>query len=562
MSNPASRLPARPSLDQLRKLAKERLQDLRSINSATSLADAQFALAREYGFESWPKLVRHIESLQTPEQRLGQFEQIARDVAQVYHPGNAEALQRLAEVLDMSFTPDEARARLQHDFQQSHGADPAIFGLADAQRIVARQYGFGSWDELVDSIMQPPSDETAERLGLSSSPPFYRIDRTHNTIEPRPPLSDADWDTIFGIMKERGITGLNAGGLMTDAAMARLARLNHVTRVSLGGSKRLTDDGLRHLAHMPQLEKLDIGGWEMQITDRGLEVLRHLPALREFQMCWARRVTDAGMAWLTHCEHLEVVNLMGTPSGDGAINACTGKKKLGRFSTGRLVTDAGIPLLHQFPVFKTWQGGEPEYNLMSFDAKPNALLLDGPFSDAGFARIAGLDGLFGINLFWHVSAMSAAGLAPLTGLANLGFLGCHAQLCNNEAMRHIGEMPRLRMLMGQGAIASDEGFAALSRSRTIEYIWGRECPNLGSRGFAAMAAMPALRGLAVSCLNVDDAALSVLPDFPALRQLMPMDVPDDGFRHVGRCTNSRICGACTAGTRATSPPGTSPGSRS
>jgi len=42
-----------------------------------------------------------------------------------------------------------------------------------------------------------------------------------------------------------------------------------------------------------------------------------------------------------------------------------------------------------------------------------------------------------------------------------------------------------------------------------------------------------LRGLAVSCKFVDDAALASLPDFPALRELMPMDVNDDGFRHVG-----------------------------
>jgi len=89
------------------------------------------------------------------------------------------------------------------------------------------------------------------------------------------------------------------------------------------------------------------------------------------------------------------------------------------------------------------------------------------------------------------------------------------------------------MLMGQGAVASDDGFAALSRSQTIEYIWGCECPNLGGRGFTALAAMPALRGLAVSCKNVDDTSLSALPNFPALRALMPMDVLDEGFRHVG-----------------------------
>src|SRR5262245_63477388 len=91
------------------------------------------------------------------------------------------------------------------------------------------------------------------------------------------------------------------------------------------------------------------------------------------------------------------------------------------------------------------------------------------------------------------------------------------------------------MLMGQGAVASDDGFAALSRSQTIEYIWGHECPDLGGRRFRALAAIPALRGLAVSCKNVDDTGLSALPSFPALRALMTMDVPDEGFRHVGRC---------------------------
>ena len=67
MSNPTapaggSRLPARPSLEQLRKQAKERLTTLRAADPAAKLADAQFALAREYGFESWPKLVHFVSS--------------------------------------------------------------------------------------------------------------------------------------------------------------------------------------------------------------------------------------------------------------------------------------------------------------------------------------------------------------------------------------------------------------------------------------------------------------------------------------------------------------------
>jgi hypothetical protein len=47
--------------------------------------------------------------------------------------------------------------------------------------------------------------------------------------------------------------------------------------------------------------------------------------------------------------------------------------------------------------------------------------------------------------------------------------------------------------------------------------------------------MPALRGLSVSCRHVDDVGVATLPEFPALRELVPMDVPDEGYRHIGRC---------------------------
>jgi len=87
----------------------------------------------------------------------------------------------------------------------------------------------------------------------------------------------------------------------------------------------------------------------------------------------------------------------------------------------------------------------------------------------------------------------------------------------------------------QDTVAGDDGFVALSRSQSIERIWGRRCHNLRSRGFRALANMPSLRGLSVSCLNVEDSAISTLPTFPSLIELMPMDIPDAGYRHIGKC---------------------------
>jgi hypothetical protein len=102
-------------------------------------------------------------------------------------------------------------------------------------------------------------------------------------------------------------------------------------------------------------------------------------------------------------------------------------------------------------------------------------------------------------------------------------------------MSSIAALPHLRFLMCQDTEAGDDGFVALSQSKTIERIWGRRCHNLRSRGFAALSTMPALQGLSVSCLNVDDSGLATLPNFPALTELMPMDVPDEGYRYVGQC---------------------------
>src|SRR5262249_49585662 len=122
----------------------------------------------------------------------------------------------------------------------------------------------------------------------------------------------------------------------------------------------------------------------------------------------------------------------------------------------------------------------------------------------------------------------------LVSLPNLGWLSVDAK---DDWMPYIAQIPRLLYLGVQDTSAGDDGFTALSKSKTLQYIWGRRCHNLRSRGFSGLAELPALRGLSVSCLNVDDSAISALPSFPALRELMPMDIPDRGYRHIGKCRN-------------------------
>jgi hypothetical protein len=317
---------------------------------------------------------------------------------------------------------------------------------------------------------------------------------------------------------------------MTDALLERFSSLEHITALDLDSSKALTVEGLRHLARLPRLRHLNLLGCS-GITDKGLEVLRRLPELESIGLCWTS-ITDEGAAHLAHCTKLRSVDLSATPSGDGAIRALAGMEQLSDFRSGTGVTDEGLALLHEIPIFKHWHGGEPRMSLTGFDAGPNFLMLRGPFTDRGLSRLVGLDGLFALNIDSAQLAITGAGLAPLVDLPHLSWLAFDAK---DDSMAYIAALPHLRFLMCQDTIAGDDGFVALSRSQTIEYIWGRRCHNLRRRGFTALADMPALRALSVSCKNVDDVGVSALPRFPSLRELMPMDIPDAGYRHIAKC---------------------------
>jgi hypothetical protein len=532
------------TLDNLRREAKRWLQALRDGNPEAReqfervyskhtgpkhtgpkrtgpavLRDLQHALAREYGLENWNELKLAVQQAARSRTREA-YEQAARDFVAAYI-GDATALERLNRHYGRSFNLDDLKAeiwRRDYPYRQRSSRLPDRdnhFPIEEAQSIVAQDAGFNNWQKLMQAAAhgEPPQGGP------------YVIDAKDNRIGPRRRLSSADWDELIGVMKERRIPALDANGLVTDETLKRIAELDFVTSLNLGGPRELSDDGLLHLARMPQLEQLYLSDPQGKITDRGLEVLRHLPNLRKFDIGWQAGITDRGVANLRFCDRLEGVILMGTRTGDGAVEALQGKPKLRRFSSGLLLTDAGIPLLHNFPLLKT------------ADHEGASLSIDGRFTNAGLAAVVGLDGIFELGLFWHVRSITTDAYSHLTLLPNLMSFNCDGRLSDDVALKHIAAMPRLKRLQIQESVATEDGFVALGKSRTIEELWGRVCANFGSRGFVAFSKMPELRKLGIGCKNVDDSALAALPEFAALRELTPIDFRDDGFRHIGRCRN-------------------------
>jgi hypothetical protein len=536
----------RRSLESLKKEAKRWLEALRTTPPdadararfertasnaplTPTLRDVQHALARELGFTGWTALKASTE-LETARDReaaqrtLAHYDAAADSLLEAYRTGTREAMER-----HYSYTWHRRAWRGMRRYvlgdlglrSGPDGAEPDIT-LDDARWLVAREHGFAGWDDLT---MQARLTRAAARM----SPKPVGLQPPGADDEAMPLLRTRDWDELLEALAERPAATLRANGQMTDGVLADVVRIAGVETLDLSGSRAVTDEGVLALAGLTTLASLDLSG--TSVTDRGLSVLRSLPALRVLSLS-GTRVTDAGMPELAHCPALERVHLHGTTTGDAAIRALADKRQLRWFASGERVSDEGLAMLHDLPAFTSWQGGEVRMALLSADCEPNKLTLRGSFGDAGLRRLRGLDGLFGLDIHDSRLPVTAAGVDALIDLPNLAWLAIDAK---EDWMAAIARLPALRFLLAQDTTAGDDGFAALSASRTIEYIWGRESSNLGARGFLALAGMPRLRALSVGLGNVGDAALASLREFPALRELMPMGVPDDGYRHIGQC---------------------------
>ncbi|MGV3710940.1 MAG: hypothetical protein ACO1Q7_19105 [Gemmatimonas sp.] len=541
----------RRNIESYRKEAKQWLRALRGANHESdaaasdararyeravgapplnpTLRDVQHALAREHGFAGWNELKQSVSELTRDSRALAEFEIKARALYDAYYLGTPEAMERHYSFTWHRRAWDGMRRYVQLDLGKraaddntDHSANIDIT-MDDARHLVAVEHQFESWDDLQAYLESLPPDAnvtaspTTARAGIEKGAPAVVVSR--------------EWARVLEALEQHPGAALEANGQLTNEMLAEVARIPHVSALRLGNCQKVTDDGVRHLAGMQSLRELSLA--QTAITDDSLSVLRSLPALEDVSLEMTR-VTDAGMQELIPCEQLRRVQLRWTATGDGAIRALAGKPNLTHFWSGNGVTDDGIAALHDIPAFAEWRGGEARFGILENDQAPNHVDLRGPITDRGIERMRGLDGV--CVLFLDQCALSdrASALEPLVRLRNLAKLSVDPK---QAWMRTIARMPALRFISMQDAEITDEGFVDLAGSQSLEYLWGRRSHGLGAAGFRALGRMPNLRGLSTSCLNVPDEALSVLPEFPALRALMPMDIPDAGYRHIGQCGN-------------------------
>jgi hypothetical protein len=193
---PARQLPDRPSLEQYKKQAKEllkawnagdpaavaRIREYHPLLSKASdadfqrptltLADAQFVIAREHGFESWPKFARHIEG--ATEQRPA--ERVWRAAAGAIVSGDVATLDGLLREHGEMLRASPPRSGWWGDYSQG-----------DARSIIAKEHFFDSWDQFAvfrEALKDPTSpvaqfEAAVEAVITGDIPTLERLLRRH-----------------------------------------------------------------------------------------------------------------------------------------------------------------------------------------------------------------------------------------------------------------------------------------------------------------------------------------------------------------------------------------------
>ena len=143
-------LPARPNLEQYRKQAKELLKHWKASDPKTTrkLADAQHAVARDHGFDTWKRFSEEITK------RTGQAEKAAiwRAAEDAFVAGDVSTLDRLLRQHQKMFSTERPQSSWS-------GGLAAEYADGDARASIVRGHFFESWDQFAhfDKLRKDPT---------------------------------------------------------------------------------------------------------------------------------------------------------------------------------------------------------------------------------------------------------------------------------------------------------------------------------------------------------------------------------------------------------------------
>ncbi len=266
-----------------------------------------------------------------------------------------------------------------------------------------------------------------------------------------------------------------------DGVLEQISKLKNLKSVSIGGRRDtgfISDAGLKHLAKLTKLERLTAYGSEF--TDVGAAGLAKLSGLKWLSL-QTNGITDDGLAQLAALNELRYLSLYSDNKNAG-------------------ITFQGVSRLNGLTnLTELWYQGQMR-------PAPGEQGLD--FSGMPALEKLGMNGLrdediVGLkncnNLKWlQGSSLTNAGVADLAGFRKMERLTITGEEITDDALVHLGDMPKLNMLTVNAPI-TDEGLKEIENIKSLEYLTVETTNRLSPAAVRSVQTnLPTLRRISIN----------------------------------------------------------------
>jgi Leucine-rich repeat (LRR) protein len=262
---------------------------------------------------------------------------------------------------------------------------------------------------------------------------------------------------------------------LTDDALKGLTDMKQLEWLNLGVSSKVTNAGLKHLVGLPNLHYLRVPS---EITNDGLGEIRKMKQLRKLDLHGCHDISDLGVVvGITELTELQDLTLDSDQITDFGFSALTSLDKLRRLELRDVsVTEEGLKQLAKFKQLEslTLRGTETTDAVLKEIAGLKHLrklwIPSQKITDAGLKEIVALERLEILML--SSTRVTDAGLKHLAGLKQLKQLDLRGTAVTDAGLPHILQMEKLTRLDLTKTKVTPEGVKLLKKALPQLKVYG------------------------------------------------------------------------------------------
>lgn len=340
------------------------------------------------------------------------------------------------------------------------------------------------------------------------------------------------------------------GSLLTDAGLKTLATFPQLESIEILNSPRpqrwyearMTGDGLRELAKLPQLKKLAVSGQDITVDDKAIGFIVQMKDLEHLTI-YATGITDAGLRIIGTLRKLQVLSIENnealTDAGLAHLVRLSTLKEL--WLNGAPITGEGLKHVARLENLERLHlnGTKVDDDALEQIAELRQLkqltLIQTPVTGRGLKHLKNLTKLEILDL--TRSPITAAPWEELSGLNELRAISLRGTKIGDGDLDGLKHLRGLRRLLLSGTKVGDRGIGTLAEFAELEAL-ELASTSVGDEGAASAARIKGMKNLDLSGTRVTDDGLKAIGTMTQLTRLLLSGnrLTDQGVAALGGCT--------------------------